>query len=254
MKARHLFARQAMNLTSFCDVGKLRTCYFDHITENVTLDLFKQLRVVRALYLSYCGLEEVPEEIGNLIHLRTLDLSYNRRLRGLPETIGELYNLQYLFLEGIELLSNASLLPKSLGKLINLQRLKQFLVEMGKSNLGMVKNLSNLGGDLDIMFNSAYSDEVDAEDAKLTSKIHITDLSFNFHHFEVTNDVFEALQAPQSVQLLCIRNFIGKRFLPNWLTSLGNLRELRLFYATEALSIPPLGTLPSLEKLYIMYF
>ncbi|GAA0161315.1 hypothetical protein LIER_43563 [Lithospermum erythrorhizon] len=104
------------------------------------------------------------------------------------------------------------------------------------------------------MFNSAYSDEVDAEDAKLTSKIHITDLSFNFHHFEVTNDVFEALQAPQSVQLLCIRNFIGKRFLPNWLTSLGNLRELRLFYATEALSIPPLGKLPSLEKLYIMYF
>lgn len=120
--------------------------------------------MVRGLYLQYCDLEGVPEDIGNLIHLRTLDLS-NNRLRGLPETIGELYNLEYLWLGEVK--SQLFMLPKSLGKLINLQGLKHFPVEIGNPSLNVLKSLNKLGGALEIVFNSEYSDEADARDANL---------------------------------------------------------------------------------------
>ncbi|GAA0165179.1 hypothetical protein LIER_39930 [Lithospermum erythrorhizon] len=181
-KARHLFVRGTIKPTSFSNVGKLPTCHVKRVPQNVILDLIKQLKVVKALYLSDCNLEELPEDIGKLIHLRTLDLSANQKLRPIPETIGELYNLQFLFLEDLGYFFNPSLLPETLGKLINLQELKEFPVVIGKSKLG------------------------------------------------------------------------GERFLPNWLTSLSYLKELRLFDNEGSLSTPSLGKLPSLEKLYIEYF
>lgn len=52
----------------------------------------------------------------------------------------------------------------------------------------------------------------------------MTELCFDFRRYKVEKCVFEALQAPPGVQLVCIHNFMGERFLPNWITSLSYLK------------------------------
>ncbi|VVA40948.1 PREDICTED: putative disease [Prunus dulcis] len=72
------------------------------------------------LNLSHNSLKEVPNEVGELAHLRYLDLSYNHDLMKLPDTMCNLINLQTLRLFGC---NNLERLPEAMGKLINLQHL-----------------------------------------------------------------------------------------------------------------------------------
>jgi Leucine-rich repeat (LRR) protein len=60
----------------------------------------------------------LPDSIGNLINLQELDLE-NNQLSSLPDSIGNLINLQSLDLENNQLSS----LPDSIGNLINLHKL-----------------------------------------------------------------------------------------------------------------------------------
>ncbi|CAB4297913.1 unnamed protein product [Prunus armeniaca] len=70
--------------------------------------------------LSGNSIKELPEEIGELIHLRHIDLSYSRILETLPDTICGLYNLSTLrFVKCSELKK----LPENMGNLINLKHL-----------------------------------------------------------------------------------------------------------------------------------
>ncbi len=64
------------------------------------------------------GLETLPEDIGNLIHLTKLDLNGNR-LTSLPVSISNLTNLTELYLNGHKLTT----LPESICNLTNLTRL-----------------------------------------------------------------------------------------------------------------------------------
>ena len=70
------------------------------------------------LRLTDLGISELPDEIGQLVNLRVLDLGHNH-LASLPESIGQLDNLQKLDLGGNQLAS----LHASIGQLANLQLL-----------------------------------------------------------------------------------------------------------------------------------
>nr|XP_028962148.1 putative disease resistance protein RGA3 [Malus domestica] len=63
--------------------------------------LMSQLKHLRTLNLSGNSIEELPEEIGGLVHLRFLDLSYSRGLKKLPNGVCNLYNLQHFALIGV---------------------------------------------------------------------------------------------------------------------------------------------------------
>lgn len=68
--------------------------------------------------LNMLGLRRVPESLGELSRLRTLDLSRNQ-LTSVPEWLGELAQIEALYLESNLL----TVLPESIGKLAQLQTL-----------------------------------------------------------------------------------------------------------------------------------
>ena len=64
-------------------------CY---LAQNVPIQLLLELKRLRALSLSGYYIVELPDSIGDLKHVRYLDLSYTK-IRGLPESTTTLCNL-----------------------------------------------------------------------------------------------------------------------------------------------------------------
>ncbi|KAK4728185.1 hypothetical protein R3W88_021173 [Solanum pinnatisectum] len=75
---------------------------------------------LRVLNLSCIGLKQLPSSIGDLVHLRYLNLSGNLSIRCLPKQLCKLQNLQTLDLHGCHSLS---CLPKETSKLGSLRNL-----------------------------------------------------------------------------------------------------------------------------------
>ncbi|KAL5193510.1 putative disease resistance RPP13-like protein 1 [Glycine soja] len=81
---------------------------------------FPKLRCLRILSLSkYKNITELPDSIGNLLHLWYLDLSYTS-IESLSYETFMLYNLQTLILSNCEFLIQ---LPQPIGNLVNLRHL-----------------------------------------------------------------------------------------------------------------------------------
>lgn len=82
---------KARKARSFASTGSISKLFLERLISS-----FKHLRV---LLLLYSGIEELPDSIGNLKHLRYLNLSTNTQLKLLPNSICKLVNLQVLHLE-----------------------------------------------------------------------------------------------------------------------------------------------------------
>ncbi|XP_031117970.1 putative disease resistance protein RGA1 [Ipomoea triloba] len=102
---------------------KLRTLIIDckRIALNSFPQMLQNLKLLRVLVLERLpdGMEELPNEVGDLIHLRYLDLFVNWKIRHLPDSLGRLHNLQTLDLSS----SSVESLPKSVSKLKQLRHL-----------------------------------------------------------------------------------------------------------------------------------
>ncbi|XP_024039271.1 disease resistance protein RGA2-like [Citrus clementina] len=242
--------------------------------------------VIRQLFLPSPHLNfirEIPENIGKLIHLKYLNLS-GLCIERLPETLCELYNLQKLDISwcrdlrelpaGIGKLKNMrSLLngetdslkymPVGISKLTSLRTLKKFVVGGGVDGnntcrLESLKNLQLLREcRVEGLSNVSHVDE--AERLQLYNKKNLLRLHLEFGRVvdgdgeegrrknEKDKQLLEALQPPLNVEELWII-FYGGNILPKWLTSLTNLRDLKLVFCQNCEHLPPLGKLP-LEKL-----
>ncbi|KAL1332096.1 hypothetical protein AAHE18_11G003500 [Arachis hypogaea] len=135
-KIRHLSYDKNMfnhfgELDSFHGLKGLRTLlalplpfdnrYGGHFLVNGVLhELLVALKQLRVLSLSsYWNITVLPNSIGDLKHLRHLDLSFTG-IKMLPPAICKLYNLQTLLLSYCDALTE---LPEEMGKLVNLRRL-----------------------------------------------------------------------------------------------------------------------------------
>ncbi|RYR32686.1 hypothetical protein Ahy_A10g047218 [Arachis hypogaea] len=103
--------------------------------ENAPCILLSKLKYLRALSFYRFPLESLPDSIGELIHLRYLDLSYTDMMT-LPDTLCNLYNLQTLKLVGCWKLTA---LPVSMKDLTNLRYLDISLTRLHEMPEGMSK-------------------------------------------------------------------------------------------------------------------
>ncbi|CAB4303505.1 unnamed protein product [Prunus armeniaca] len=259
----------------------LRTLFILGST-NTTINpgILLHLSGLRTLNLSDCWFKELPEEVGEFIHLRYLNLSGNdelerlpeslcdlsnlqtllindcMRLRRLPEAMGKLVNLRHLH---IDWSFNLERLPKGIAKLTSLQTLDMLVVPRDDKNeafqLGDLKKLNQLKGYLRICRCGNLEQLGGAEEVELMNRKNIVNLNLDFdwsggRRLE-DERILECLRPHSNLESLEIRKYRGITLSPDWLVWLTNLTRLHLYSCQYCESLPPLGKLPSLESLQI---
>ncbi|KAK9929850.1 hypothetical protein M0R45_026926 [Rubus argutus] len=246
-----------------------------------------QLKCLRTLNLSNNIISELPKEIGELIHLRYLDLSSNQALKELPDAVCDLINLQTLVLRYCGKLEK---LPKAMGKLISLKHLYvwgcselKYLpkgIESLKSlqaldwfpvcghgddveddevlKLGDLGIMDQLQGKLWIRRLGNAKDASEVEKAQLGNKKHLSELGLDFDNGnavrrESDEEMLKALQPHQNLESLTIFSCHCTTWPLNRIKSLHNLRLVVLIEWKFCEVLPPLGKLPSLEGLEIYW-
>ncbi|CAL9114464.1 unnamed protein product [Musa textilis] len=242
---------------------------------------FERLKNIRVLILHSCGLRELPETIGDFVHLRYLDISYNRNIRRLPESLCGLYNLRVLnlsecglqsFPHGMSKLINLRHLNaedeiiskiNDFGKLTSLQRLSSFRVRKDQGHeVAQLGGLTQLHGQLRITNLENVESKQEASKANLNDKQYLDELALEWtpvdgssldgNELVVSEEVLEGLQPHQALKRLTIERYNGVRS-PSWLQTqfLANLGTLRLVNCKAWKDISCIGQLPNLKNLYV---
>ncbi|XP_021759759.1 putative disease resistance RPP13-like protein 1 [Chenopodium quinoa] len=239
-------------------------------------NLFGSARFVRVLIMDDLGLTEVPFFIGQLVHLRYLDLSYND-FDILPACICKLYELQTLRIFGC---SKLEPLPRELHRLENLRHILTQDTLLASTRLRQLTNLQTLPplelrdgegwtidelgpldqlkGEVIIRGLQHVKNKEEARQAGLGRKDKIVKLHLQWRDdreavSQVNNDedVLDSLEPHSNLQSLYVDMFMGVRF-PWWImTAHMNLVEVRLLRCLRCLELPSLGQLPLLRILMV---
>ncbi|KAM4082158.1 hypothetical protein ACJW30_11G149500 [Castanea mollissima] len=214
------------------------------------------LKHLRYLNLSYTSIKWLPDSLCNLNKLQTLLLSSCESLIELPSKMWRLVNLRHLDLVGTKLEE----MPLHMGKLKNLVKLTAFVV--GKHSGSSIKELGelhHLSGALSILNLQNVHHARDARDVNLKDKQYLSELVFQCGFDNVNSEkerhVLEQLCPHSKLESLTIEDYGGTKF-PNWLEdcSFSNMVSIRLANCKYCSSLPSLGHLPVLKKLYIQGF
>ncbi|GLU07683.1 hypothetical protein SLE2022_246310 [Rubroshorea leprosula] len=128
--------------TSIYGAEKLRSLMIisgeNAITNEAVRIIFNQAKQLRLVDFGChnASMDTIPKEIGNLIRLRHINFS-GSKIKRLPRSLCELYNLQYLNLDNSECLEN---LPDEIGNLINLRH----IICSGSKIKGLPRSLCKL--------------------------------------------------------------------------------------------------------------
>ncbi|CAL9186324.1 unnamed protein product, partial [Musa hybrid cultivar] len=241
----------------------------------------KQLKCLRVIVLDELVLDELPESIGHLKHLRYLEVP-GSQLLGLPKSVCRLYHLQGLSLQFCVPLHQGSPLPtgmhklismryldinqekvstiREIGRLRSLQVLKEFHVRKKKGyELGQLRDMRQLRGQLSIMNLDMVGSATECIQARLDNKEHLNALLLFWRQLEKRDnnpdkheEVLEALQPHPNLTELRITGYMGIKS-PSWLnhTLLSNLEHLELEDCQGWEALPPLGLLPFLRILHL---
>ncbi|KAE9595158.1 putative winged helix-turn-helix DNA-binding domain, leucine-rich repeat domain, L [Lupinus albus] len=225
---------------------------------NVLTDSICELIHLRYLKLSI-NIKTLPDSLGDLYNLQTLNLRLCVSLTMLPNSMQKLVNLRHLDIEGTRIKE----MPPGMSKLKKLQILSCFVVgkheENGIMELG---ELSNLHGSLCITKLENVANSSDALKARIMDKTHIDELELEWSlgddmvtFTESERDILDNLKPHKGLQVLSIENYKGTIF-SDWVghPSYRNMAHLDLFGCRNCCMLPSLGQLPSLKSLRIVSF
>ncbi|XP_028052346.1 putative disease resistance protein At3g14460 isoform X1 [Camellia sinensis] len=179
------------------------------------------------------------------------------KLKKLPTDLGSLIDLRHLDTTNAHSLKE---MPLGIGKLASLQTLSNFIVT--KSNGQQLRELGNLiylRGRLCLSGLQNVVVPLDAREANLIDKEGLDVLSMEWsvnsddsRDGRVETEVLDMLQPHKDLKELHIKGYLGIGF-PNWIGDplFSNMADLSLDNCGNCVSLPPLGQLPSLKKLYI---
>ncbi|RYR71459.1 hypothetical protein Ahy_A02g005722 [Arachis hypogaea] len=251
--------------------------------ENAPCIMLSQLKYLRAWSLKSFPLKSVPDSIGELIHLRYLDLSFTNIVT-LPESLGNLYNLQTLKLYSCSYLKMLPVgmkdlvnlrhldirgtqlreMPKGMSQLKNLQFLSDYVV--GKHEENKIKELGALVDlqqsiSIDKLENVVNSNE--ASMARMFDKDGIDSMTLSWSlnkeentvDSQMTRDILDKLRPHTNLKELYIYGYRGTTF-PDWVghSSYHNITTITLDDCRNCCMLPSLGQLPSLKHLEISDF
>ncbi|KAM4072792.1 hypothetical protein ACB094_11G166300 [Castanea mollissima] len=221
------------------------------LSKEVIFDLLLALRSLRVLSLSgYWNLTILPDSIGNLKHLRYLDIS-RTAIKVLPDSVCTLHNLQTLL--GTNLIE----MPLRMDKLKSLQTLTSFILgKKGSSGLKELGELRHLKGSLSILKLENVVDARDALEANLSDKLQLNGLVLKWggdtDDSKKNRDVLDQLHPHVDLTKLTIENYGGTVF-PDWLGHAAyNIVSIQIHNCKYCDSLPPFGKLPSLKNLSIV--
>ncbi|XP_021719336.1 putative disease resistance protein RGA1 [Chenopodium quinoa] len=243
---------------------------------------------LRALDLSNSNITCLPDSIGELLHLRYLDLSHNvflnvlaksivklhnletlklkccYRLKELPKNLSKLIKLRVLDIEGCSYLT---CMPGGMGKLTYLHTLPQFVLGETSSSwkqwadhLEDLKALEKLKGSLIIKVRLPKNGPKDMEDSGrkgryLRSKKHLNHINIRFMSNQEVDGtmgyeevLMEELQPHPNLMALEVSGYKGVR-MPGWMTFLPNLVRIELSECEELKNLSCLGNLRHLKVL-----
>ncbi len=203
------------------------------IGEYPTVEI-EDTRVI-SLDISNLQLKELPQSIGNLSNLQTLNISSNQ-LDELPESIGKLSNLQTLNISYNQL----DELPESIGNLSNLQTLYISYNQL-KELPEFIGNLSNLQT-LNIPSNQL--DELPESIGKLSN---LQTLSISYNQLK---ELPESIGNLSNLQRLNI-SYNQLKELPESIGNLSNLQTLVMFNIHLKELPESIGNLSNLQMLDI---
>ncbi|KMT00232.1 hypothetical protein BVRB_1g020450 [Beta vulgaris subsp. vulgaris] len=249
-------------------------------------------RYMRVLIMVNIDLREIPPVIGQLIHLRYLDLSENY-IKALPESICKLYQLQTLRLLHTIILCE---LPKELHRLENLRHIETtdyLSASRGLRQLTSLQTLPHLKlrdgegwtidelgplhqvrGKLYIKGLEVVKNKEEAQKAILCRKDGISELKLEWESFwrciqgsdnnNLDKDVLGSLEPHPNIKSLSVSGFMGESF-PSWIMTmvvkqrdvtspLSNLASVELSGCKRCQQLPTLGQLPFLTILKLEEF
>ncbi|KAL5577996.1 hypothetical protein UlMin_019695 [Ulmus minor] len=249
---------------------------------NANFDAVLDFKFLRSFRLCIRSLEVLPYNLGELVHLRYLDLSYTS-MKVLPDSITRLHHLETLILTGCPSLERLpqdtkklvnlrhlelrgcwelTHMPHGIGELTSLRTLTNFVVaddnneqlSRQSAGLGELSGLKNLHGKLVIELRHIKDVALELKDAPLKDKehLHTLSLSWSIASKEIENHemVLDGLHPSQALKALSVDSYMGSR-PSNWLSSLTNLVSLGLIECENLQYIPLLHCLSSLELLQI---
>ena len=187
--------------------------------------------------IKWWGKEKIPENIGNLTSLKSLDLS-NTQISALPESIGNLTSLKSLYLSNTQI----SALPESIGNLTNLKNLylRSTQISALPESIGKLTNLQYL---------SLISTQINELPESIGNLTSLQSLYLSNTQISALPESIENLTSLQSLYL----SFTQISELPESIGNLTSLQSLDL-ESTQISELPEsIGKLRSLQYLLLRF-